>query len=174
MILITKTPLGAIEDYIDAYPTGAAATDQAAVKIWEQKAKGQQEEFNAAVKGQQDMMMAIFGQRDEATKTQVKADKDFVTIMNEERILDFIQILCAVCYDTSASRLLFQPMHVINQLKRLIRFDNQGNNMYNYVNDLKNYYASAKAASWKFSMGTASLIHLLKTNNPAAENNQAL
>ena len=40
MILITKTPLGAIEDYIDAYPTGAAATDQAAVKIWEQKAKG--------------------------------------------------------------------------------------------------------------------------------------
>ena len=40
MILITKTPLGAIEDYIDTYPTGAAATDQAAIKIWEQKAKG--------------------------------------------------------------------------------------------------------------------------------------
>ena len=46
--------------------------------------------------------------------------------------------------------------------------------MYDYVDDLKNYYASAKAAGWKFPKGTASLIHLLKTDNPAAENNQAL
>ena len=40
MILITKTPLGTIKNFINAYPTGAAATEQA-VKIWEQKAKGQ-------------------------------------------------------------------------------------------------------------------------------------
>ena len=47
--------------------------------------------------------------------------------------------------------------------------------MYDYVvDDLKNYYASAKAAGWKFPMGTALLIHLLKIANPAAENNQAL
>ena len=99
-------PLGTIKNFINAYPQGAAATEQA-VKIWEQKAKGQQEEFNAAVKGQQDMMMAILGQCDEPTKAQVEADEDFATIMNEGRILDFIQILCAVCFDTSASGLLF-------------------------------------------------------------------
>ena len=62
---------------------------------------------------------------------------------------------------------------IIDQLKRLIRFNNWGNNMYYFVNDLKNYYASAKAAGWKFPMGTASLIHLLKTDNPNADNNQA-
>ena len=123
MILITKRPLGTIKNYIDAYPKGAAATEQA-VKIWEQKTKGQQEEFNAAVKGQQDMMIAILGKCDEPPKAQVKADEDFATIMNEGRILDFIQILCAVCYNTSASGLLFQPMHAIDQLKQLIRFDN--------------------------------------------------
>ena len=70
------------------------------------------------------MMMAILGQCDEPTKAQVKEDEDFANIMNEGRILDFIQILCAVCYDTSASGSLFQPIHAINQLKRLIRFDN--------------------------------------------------
>ena len=40
MILITKTPLGTIEDFIDAYPTGTDAANEATVKIWEQKAKG--------------------------------------------------------------------------------------------------------------------------------------
>ena len=40
MILITNTPLGTIKNFIDAYPKEAAATEQA-VKIWEQKAKGQ-------------------------------------------------------------------------------------------------------------------------------------
>ena len=67
MILITKTLLGTIKDFINAYPTGTDAADEATVKIWEQKAKGQQEEFNAAKKGQQDMMMVILGQCDEAT-----------------------------------------------------------------------------------------------------------
>ena len=46
--------------------------------------------------------------------------------------------------------------------------------MYGFVNGLKNHYALAKAAGWKFPMGTASLIHLLKTDNPNAESNQAL
>ena len=46
--------------------------------------------------------------------------------------------------------------------------------MYDFVNSLKNHYASAKAAGWKFPRGTASMMHLLKTDNPNAENNQAL
>ena len=58
IIIETNTPLGTIKDFIDVYPEGAAATKQA-IKIWEQKTKGQQEEFNGAVKGQQDMMMII-------------------------------------------------------------------------------------------------------------------
>ena len=106
IIIVTNMPLGTTENFINAYPEGTAAMEQA-IKIWEQKAKGQQEEFNAAVKGQQDMMMAILGQCDEPTKAQVQADEDFANIMNEGRILDFIQVLCAICYDTSASRLLF-------------------------------------------------------------------
>ena len=52
MILITKRPLGTIKNYINAYPTGTDAANEATVKIWEQKAKGQQEEFHAAKKGQ--------------------------------------------------------------------------------------------------------------------------
>ena len=39
MILITKRPLGTIENYIDAYPTGADANNKGIVKVWEQKAK---------------------------------------------------------------------------------------------------------------------------------------
>ena len=46
--------------------------------------------------------------------------------------------------------------------------------MYDFVDAVKNHYAAAKAAGWKFPMGTASLIHLLKIDNPDAENNQAL
>ena len=68
MILITKTPVGTIKDFIDAYPTGTDAADEATVKIWEQKAKGQQEKFNAAKKEQQDMMTVILGQCNEATQ----------------------------------------------------------------------------------------------------------
>ena len=136
MILITKWPLGTIKDFINAYPTGADANNKATVKIWEQKAKGQQEEFNAAVKGQQDMMTVILGQCNEATRVQVKSDEEFVDTLNDRKILDFIRILCVVHYDTSASGSLFQPMHSINQLKHLLRFDNRANNMYNFVNDL--------------------------------------
>ena len=46
--------------------------------------------------------------------------------------------------------------------------------MYDFVDGVKNHYASAKAAGYKFPMGTASLMHLLKTDKPNAENNQAL
>ena len=53
MILISKRPLGTMEDYIDDYPTGADATNEGICKVWEQKAKNQQDEFSAAKKGQQ-------------------------------------------------------------------------------------------------------------------------
>ena len=174
MILITKRPLGIIKDFIDAYPTGADANNKATVKIWEQKAKGQQKEFQEAKKGQQDMITVILGQCNETTWAQVEADEEFGDILDEGRILDFIRILRAVCYDTSALGSLFQPIHSIDQLKHLLRFDNQANNMYDFVDGVKNRYASAKAAGYKFSMGTASLMHLLKIDNPNADNNQAL
>ena len=91
------------------------------------------------------MITVILGQCDEATWAQVEADDEFWDILDEGRILDFICILCAVCYDTSVSGSLFQPIHSINQLS-LLRFDNQANNMYDFVDGLKNHYASAKAA----------------------------
>ena len=65
-------------------------------------------------------------------------------------------------------------MHAIDQLMQLLKFDNRGNNLHDYVNDLKNYYASAKTAGFKFPTGTALLMHLLKIANSAAENNQVL
>ena len=46
--------------------------------------------------------------------------------------------------------------------------------MYDSVNAVKNLYAAAKAAGWKFPMGTASLMHLIKNNNPDTDTNQAL
>ena len=46
--------------------------------------------------------------------------------------------------------------------------------MYDFVDGVKNHYESAKAAGYKFPMGTASLMHLLKIDNPNADNNQAL
>ena len=60
------------------------------------------------------MMTVILGQCNEATRAQVKADEEFMDTLNDRKILDFIRILCAVSYDTSASGSLFQPMHLIN------------------------------------------------------------
>ena len=67
MILISKRPLGRMEDNIDPYPTGADAQNEGICKVWEQKAKSQQDEFNGAKKGQQDMITVILGQCDKAT-----------------------------------------------------------------------------------------------------------
>ena len=67
MILISKRPLGTMEAYINPYPTGADAANKGICKVWEQKAKSQQDEFNGAKKGQQDMITVILGQCDEAT-----------------------------------------------------------------------------------------------------------
>ena len=92
IIIETSTPLGTIKNFIDAYPTGADATKQN-IKVWKQKTKGQQEEYNGAVRGQQDMMMAILGQCDKPTTTQVKAHPEFSNIMNGGSILDFIEVL---------------------------------------------------------------------------------
>ena len=153
LILISKTPLGTMEENIDPYPTGADAQNEGICKVWEQKAKSQQDEYNAAKKGQQDMITVILGQCDKPTREQVKAAEDFADVLDEGRILDFLRILCAVCYDTSASGSLFQPIHSIDQLKRLLRFNNRGNNMYDFVDGIKNHYASAKAAGWKIPYG---------------------
>ena len=92
IIIETNTLLGTIKNFTNAYPAGADATKQN-IKVWEQKAKGQQEEFNGAVRGQQGMMMTILGQCDEPTKAQVKANQDFANIMAEGRILDFIEVI---------------------------------------------------------------------------------
>ena len=56
----------------------------------------------------------------------------------------------------------------------LLKYDNSRNNMHDFIFDLKNLYASAKAAGFKFPMGTASLMHVLKIADLAAENNEAL
>ena len=109
-----------MEQNIDPYPTGADAQNEGICKVWEQKAKSQRDEFNAAKKGQQDMMTVILGQCDEPTREQVRAAEGFADILNEGRILDFLRVLRAVCYDTSASGALFQPMHSIDQLLRLL------------------------------------------------------
>ena len=82
----------AIKDFMGAYPTRADATDHN-IEVWKQKTKGQQEEYNGAVKGQQNMMMVILGQCDKPTKAQVKAHQDFANIRAEGRILDFIEVL---------------------------------------------------------------------------------
>ena len=86
-------------------------------------------------KDNRDMMTVILGQCDEATQAQVEADEEFADTLEEGRILDFIRILCGVCYDTSASGSLFQPIHLINKLKRLLQFDNQANNMYDFIDN---------------------------------------
>ena len=99
------------------------------------------------------MMLAIIGHCDKATKAQFKAHANFSTIMDQRTILNFIEILQAICFDTSASGLLFPPMPSTDQLLHLIKFDNRGNNMHDYVFDLKNLYASGEAASFKFPMG---------------------
>ena len=65
-------------------------------------------------------------------------------------------------------------MHAIDQLLRLLKYDNRGNSMHNFVFDLKNLYTSAKTAGFKFPMGTASLMYVLKIANLAAEDNKAL
>ena len=92
IIIKTNTPLGETEDFMDAYPKGANLNNQN-VEVWKQKTKGQQEEWNDAVKGQQNMMAAILGHCDKATKAQVKAHLDFATIMNDRKNLDFIEVL---------------------------------------------------------------------------------
>ena len=87
-----------MEDYINNYLTGADANNEGIVKVWEQKAKGQRDEYNAAKKGQQDMTTVILGQCNEATQAQVEADAEFADILNEGRILDFIWVLRAISF----------------------------------------------------------------------------
>ena len=64
MILISKRPLGTMEAYINAYPTGVDVNNEGIVKVWEQKANSQQDEFNTAKKGQQDTITVILRQCD--------------------------------------------------------------------------------------------------------------
>ena len=46
--------------------------------------------------------------------------------------------------------------------------------MYDFIDAVKNLYAASKASGWKFPMGTASIMHLLKNDNPDTDTNQAL
>ena len=65
-------------------------------------------------------------------------------------------------------------MHSIDQLWPLLKYDNCRNNMHDYVFDLKNLYSSAKAAGFKFPMGTASLIKCMKDANPGEKDSNEL
>ena len=46
--------------------------------------------------------------------------------------------------------------------------------MYDFVDGVKNHYASAKAAGYKFPMGTALLMHVMKIANPMVVDNNTL
>ena len=92
IIIETNTALRTLKENLDLYPTGDNPTKQE-IEIWKQSRKVQLEEWTNAKKGQQNMMLAIIGQCDKATKAQVKAHTNFATVMGDGTILNFIEIL---------------------------------------------------------------------------------
>ena len=113
------------------------------------------------------MITIIYGQCDNATRTQIALGNDYGIICNDAELIRFLEIVQKVCYGSDDGGLSFNPYKNVVAVKSLNNFTNANpNDPHGFKEELKIKYEAVLAVVGKFLNGTGPMLELLKAEAP--------
>ena len=112
-------------------------------------------------------MTIIYGQCDNATRTEIALGANYKTIRADGELINFLAILQTVCYGSDDRGLSFKPYKNVLVVKSLNNLSNaMPNDPHGFKRDLKIKYGAVLAVVRKFSNGTGPMLELLAAQIP--------
>ena len=115
-------------------------------------------------------MTIIYGQCNDATRTDIALSDDYEIIRANAELIRFLAILRTVCYGSNDGGLLFRPYKNVVVVKSLNNFSNaKPNDLHEFKEELKTKYDAILAVVRKFPNGTGPMLELLAAEVPALD-----
>ena len=112
-------------------------------------------------------MTIIYGQCDNATRTEIPLGTNYEFIHANGKLINFLKILRTVCYGSDDGGLSFKPYKNVVVVKSLNNFSNaKPNNPHGYKEELKIKYDAVLAVVGKFLNGTGPMLEFLVAEVP--------
>ena len=113
-------------------------------------------------------MTIIYGQCNDATRTEIALGVNYKVICADAELIRFLAIVRTVCYGSANGGLLFKPYKNVVVVKPLNNFINaKPNDPHRFKEELKIKYNAVLAVVGKFLNGTGPMLALLAVETPA-------
>ena len=130
---------------------------------YNQKSKLKLQEWSKLTADKKSLMTIIFGQCDDATRTEIALGTNYKTIREDGELINFLAILRTVCCGNDNGGLSFKPYKNVVVVKSLNNFSNaKPNDPPRFKEELKIKYDAVLAVVRKFPNGTGPMLELLK------------
>ena len=115
--------------------------------------KNKSQEYSKFLANMKALIIIIFGQCDETTKTKIAFGATYVAVCQAGRLIKFLKRLHTICFSSDDCGLLYAPYKLVVAVKLLNNFSsNKLHYPHGYKEKVKMKYNSAKAIAKKFQM----------------------
>ena len=120
-------------------------------------------EWSKLLADKRSLMTIIYGQCDDATRTEIALGTDYETIRTNAELIRFLELVRKVCYGSDDGGLSFKPYKIVVAVKSMNNFtNNKPNDPHGFKEELKIKYDAVLAVVGKFPNGTGPMLELLK------------
>ena len=134
---------------------------------YNQKSKLKLQEWSKLTADKKSLMNIIYGQCNNATRTEITLGTNYETICEDGELMNFLTILRTVCYGSDNLGFSFKPYKNVVVVNSLKNFSNaKPNNPHGFKEELKIKYDAVLAAVGKCLNGTGPMLELLTAEVP--------
>ena len=136
---------------------------------YEWNTKNKSQEYAKFLADKKALITILFGQCDEATKTEIALGTNYAADRQAGRLIAFIKQMRIVCFGSDDGGLSYGPYKQVVATKSMNNYtNNEPYNPHGFKEQVKIKYEATKTIAGKFQNGTASLMELLSNEYPAA------
>ena len=134
---------------------------------YKRKFKIKSEEYAKFLANKKAVIIIIFGQCDEATKTKISLGATYTADYQAWNLIEFINRLRIVCFGGDDDGLSYGPYKQVVAIKLMNNYtNNKSYDPHGFKEQIKIKYEATKAIARKFPNGTAALIELFSKTQP--------
>ena len=126
------------------------------------KCKLKLQEWSKLIADKKSLMTIIYGQCDDATRTEIALGDCYKAICTDGELINFLALVRKVCYGSNDGGLSFKPYKITVAIKSLNNFINANpSDPHGFKEELKIKFEAVLAVVGKFPNGTGPMMELL-------------
>ena len=134
---------------------------------YKRNSKNKSQKYAKFLADKKDLITILFGQCDEATKSEIALEATYAADRQAGRLSAFIERIRTVCFGGDDDGLSYRPYKQVVAIKLMNAYtNNEPQDPHGFKEQVKINYKATKAITRKFPNGTAALMELL-SNDPA-------